>query len=49
MNYYAELNTDKVIRENYFPDFEYKGIIVEVGGATPDFLSMSKHFKLLNK
>lgn len=45
MNYYVELNTDKVIRENYFPDFEYKGIIVEVGGATPDFLSMSKHFK----
>ncbi len=43
--YYAEHNTDKIIRETYFPDFNYKGVIVEVGGATPEFLSMSKHFK----
>lgn len=43
--YYAELGTNKKIREQYFPDFDYKGVIVEVGGATPDFLSMSKHFK----
>jgi len=45
MNFYAEYNTDKIIREKYFPNYEYKGIIVEVGGATPEFLSMSKHFK----
>lgn len=45
MKYYAEYNTDKIIREKYFPDYNYKGIFVEVGGATPEFLSMSKHFK----
>lgn len=45
MKYYAEFNTDQIIREQYFPDFDYKGLIVEVGGATPEFLSMSKHFK----
>jgi len=45
MNYYAEFETDKIIRDKYYPDFNYKGIIVEVGGGTPEFLSMSKHFK----
>jgi FkbM family methyltransferase len=45
MSYHAEFETDKIIREKYFSDFTYKGVIVEVGGATPDFLSMSKHFK----
>jgi len=44
-SYYAEFLTDKVLREKYFPDFEYRGVMVEVGGGTPDFLSMSKHFK----
>jgi FkbM family methyltransferase len=43
--FYAEFGTDKIIRENYFSDFNYKGLIVEVGGADPEFLSMSKHFK----
>lgn len=45
MKYYAEYDTDKILREKYFPNFDYKGILVEVGGATPEFLSMSKHFK----
>jgi hypothetical protein len=44
--YFAEFNTDKIIRETYFPDFNYKGTMIEVGGGTPSFLSMSKHFKL---
>jgi hypothetical protein len=43
--YYAEFKTDQIIRENYFPDFSFKGIMVEVGAATPDFISMSKHFR----
>lgn len=43
--YYAEFETDRIIREKYFPDFTYRGIMVEVGAATPVFLSMSKHFK----
>lgn len=45
MKFYAEFDTDKIIREKYFSDYNYKGLIVEVGGATPEFLSMSKHFK----
>ena len=45
MKYYAEFDTDKIIREKYFPNYDYKGLIIEVGGATPEFLSMSKHFK----
>jgi len=44
-NYYAELNTDKYIRETYFPDFSFKGIMVEVGAGPPEVLSMSKHFR----
>lgn len=45
MKYYAEFETDRVIRESFFSDFSFKGIFVEVGGASPEFLSMSKHFK----
>jgi len=45
MSFYAEHDTDKIIREKYFPDYTYQGIFIEVGGATPEFLSMSKHFK----
>lgn len=44
--YFAEFETDKVIRNRYFKDFGYKGTIVEVGGATPDYISISRHFKL---
>jgi len=44
-NFYAEHDTDRVIRNNYFPDYSYKGTIVEVGAATPTFLSTTKHFK----
>jgi FkbM family methyltransferase len=43
--FYAEHNTDKIIREELFPDLSFKGVMVEVGGGTPEFLSMSKHFK----
>ena len=43
--YYGEFETDKYIRENFFSDFSYKGIMVEVGAGPPEYLSMSKHFK----
>lgn len=45
MNFYAEHDTDKIIRQNYFQDYDYKGVIVEVGAATPGFISTTKHFK----
>ena len=43
--FYAEFETDLILRKNFFPDFDYQGVFIEVGGATPEFLSMSKHFK----
>jgi len=45
MTYYAEFQTDKIIRDKYFPDLSYKGIMVEVGAATPHSISMSNHFR----
>jgi FkbM family methyltransferase len=44
-NFYAEHDTDRIIRDKYFPDYSYQGTIIEVGAATPTFLSMTKHFK----
>ena len=43
--YYAEFFTDKYVRETFFPDFSYRGVVVEVGCATPMLLSMSQHFR----
>jgi FkbM family methyltransferase len=43
--YYSENNLDKFIRENYFPDWSYEGVMVEVGGGLPDRISNSKHFR----
>ncbi len=43
--YYAEFETDKYIRENFFPDQTYEGVFVEVGAGPPEFLSNSKHFR----
>lgn len=45
MKYYAEKLLDKKIRELFFPDFEYKGIMVEVGAGPAIYISMSKHFR----
>jgi len=45
--YFAEMNTDKIIRKSYFSNLDI-GIMVEVGGATPEYISMSRHFKLNN-
>ena len=35
--FYAEDNTDQMVRDKYFTDYSYKGTIVEVGAATPVF------------
>lgn len=43
--FYAEYFTDRWIRDTFFPDFSYHGVMVEVGCATPKFLSMSQHFR----
>jgi len=44
MKYYAEFETDKYIIEKYFSN-KKDGIMVEVGAAMPESLSMSKAFK----
>jgi len=43
--FYAEFFTDKYIRHSFFPDFSYRGRMVEVGCATPELLSMCQHFR----
>ena len=43
--FYSEFETDKYLRENFFPDLDYKGIMVEVGAGPPEFISNSKHFR----
>jgi len=45
VHYYAEFETDRYIRETHFPDFSYKGTMVEVGAGPTTFYSMSKHFR----
>ena len=43
-SFFGDQNIDAIIRSRYFNDYSYKGTIVEVGGATPEYLSMSRHF-----
>jgi FkbM family methyltransferase len=43
--FYAEYLTDRHIRSAFFPDLAKRGVMVEVGCATPELLSMSKHFR----
>jgi len=43
--YHGEDGCDKFLREVYFPDYSYKGTLIEVGAAGPELYSMSKHFR----
>ena len=45
MTYYSQGKIDEVIRETFFPDFNYKGIMVEVGAGPTLYASMSRHFR----
>lgn len=44
-SFYAEDEIDRIVREKFFPDYSYKGVIVEVGAAGPQYLSISRHFR----
>jgi FkbM family methyltransferase len=44
--YKSETGLDKWIRENVFTDYEYKGIMIEVGAATPETISNSYHYRI---
>lgn len=43
--FYAEYDSDKFIRENYFPDYDFKGTMIELGAGPPVWFSTSKHFR----
>lgn len=45
IQFYSETGLDKYIRQNYYLDYSYKGIMVEVGGGMPNTISNSKHFR----
>lgn len=44
-SFYAEDEIDRFVREKFFPDYSCKGVIVEVGAAGPQYLSISRHFR----
>jgi FkbM family methyltransferase len=44
--FYCETESDKFIRENFFSNYEYEGVMVEVGGGHPEIYSTSKHWHL---
>ena len=43
----AEKNVEKVIQELLFDDTSKTGVLVEVGAARPDYLSISSSFRNL--
>lgn len=42
----SEVWPDKVIRDRYFPDYDYRGIYLDVGAAGPVTMSNSYHFRM---
>ncbi len=42
-----EGDVDLVAGERFFPNKEYRGLIIEVGAAKPDYLSISRSFRHL--
>jgi FkbM family methyltransferase len=45
IDFHSDTLSDRFIRFRYFPDFKYKGLVVEVGGGSPDKISFSKHWR----
>lgn len=43
----VEGDVDLIVGKTFFPNQEYRGIIVEVGAAKPDYLSISRSFRHL--
>jgi hypothetical protein len=41
----VEGDVDLVVREHFFSDPNYRGIVIEVGAAKPDYLSISASFR----
>jgi FkbM family methyltransferase len=47
-DFFSEPNSpvDKILREEYFPDYSYKGTFVDVGAADPIEINDSWHFEM---
>src|SRR5258708_903909 len=43
--YFGEFGIDQYLREHFFSKQRF-GVVVDVGAATPEFLSLSQHFRL---
>ena len=43
--FYSDSFTDVYLRNNFFPDYSYKGLMIEVGGGSPNKISSSKHWR----
>jgi FkbM family methyltransferase len=43
--YYDDQGTDRYLREVHFPDYNTRGVIVEIGAGFPDRISVSAHFR----
>jgi FkbM family methyltransferase len=43
--FHGEYDTDRFIRENFYPDYDFKGVMLELGAGDPENCSLSKHFR----
>jgi len=41
----SHLHLDEILRTKYFPDYDYKGVFIEVGSFDPIVISNSFHFE----
>lgn len=44
-NFFGQFGTDQIIREHYFPNYEYQGVMVDVGAYNSHYGSNSFHFE----
>lgn len=42
---YQSEGVDKYLRETFFPDYDYKGIFIDIGAFHPIYMSNSYHFE----
>ena len=44
-SFHSDSLSDEFIRNHIFTDYQYKGLVIEVGGGSPDTISFSKHWR----
>lgn len=45
IGFHSDTFADRFVRFRFFPNFSYKGLVIEVGGGSPDKISFSKHWR----